>query len=169
MSRIEADKEDLIRDGTALVHRGEFVWTAPLETEWEWQVVTVGFRRDGAASFYFNQDPFYQFESNGLLRRAHCDGFLYRSQSTTLARLDRTRTTQVTTLQRQDLSPQQLAEFHERMLGQLQALHEHLQTGTLKIQRMVCSDGNLLQRVLTFLPLVLQHKQDFLSTSINQR
>lgn len=169
MSRIEADKEDLIRDATALVHRGEFVFAAPMQAGWEWQVVTIGFRANGSASVYFDQDPFYQFDADGRLRRAYCEGFLYRSQSSTLARMHRTRTAQQTTLERQDLSPTQLAEFHERMLSRITALQTHLQTGALKCQRMVCPEGNLLERALSFVPIVQQHKHTFLSTSINQR
>jgi hypothetical protein len=169
MSRVEADKEDLIRDATALVHRGEFAFTAPMEAGWEWQVVTIGFRANGSPSFYFDQDPFYQFDADGRLRRAYSEGFLYRSQSSTLARMHRTRTSQMTTLQRYDLSPAQLAAFHECMLSRMTALQTHLQTGTLKCQRMVCPEGNLLERTLSFVPIVLQHRHSFLSTSINQR
>lgn len=169
MSRIEADKEDLIRDGTAMVCRGEFAFTKPRPDSWTWQVVTIGFRRNGSPSFYFDQDPFYQFDADGRLRRAYRGGFLYRSQSTTLARMHRTRTAHETTLQRQDLSPQQLDEFQTQMIQQLKALQQHLQAGTMTCHRMVCPEENLLEIVLSFLPTILQHQENFLSTSINQR
>lgn len=169
MPRIESDKEDLIRDATALVHRGEFVFISPQNTLQNWQVVTIGFRTSGSASFYFDQDPFYQFDADGRLRRSYCGGFLYRSQSSTLARMHRIRTPQATTLERHDLSPAELSEFHKNMLFQMTTLLTHLQSGALVCQRMVCPDKNLLERVLSFVPIVLQHRHQFLSTSINQR
>ena len=80
MARIESDREDLIREATALQQRVE--WAVPGEPE----PVVTGFKRDGSLSVYFGQDPVYQFNPTGQLRRAYVEDFLFRTQGDTLAR-----------------------------------------------------------------------------------
>ena len=70
MARDESDREDLLREATALVERIEL---APADAADDEHIV-AGFRRDGALSIYFGADPVYHFNSAGELRRAYCDG-----------------------------------------------------------------------------------------------
>ncbi|MEZ6131960.1 MAG: hypothetical protein R3C59_25140 [Planctomycetaceae bacterium] len=169
MARIEADKEDLIRDATAFIHRGEFVRRPGVSGHFVWDTVTIGFRHNGSGTVYFDQDPFYQFDANGLLRRAFETGFLYRSQTHTLARLQRDRSCTSTILQRQDLTHDELQAFRERMVNHLQELLEQLNNSQLECSRFVSADGDLTMRSISFLQTVLQPRQQFLSESINQR
>ena len=62
MAKHEASREDLIRDAVAMVDRAEYV-SAAAET------VVVGFRSSGAISFYFGDQPVYQFSTERKLRR----------------------------------------------------------------------------------------------------
>jgi hypothetical protein len=116
MPRQEQDREDLLRDATAMVERAELqvkFWSAP---------VFVGFRRDGSFSVYFGGDPVYQFNTAGQLRRAFIDGLLYKADHGRLANLRRERTETETVLVRHDLSDVETAALRVRMndlLGQL--------------------------------------------------
>ena len=64
MARNESDREDLIREATALRNRIE--WKIPDEPE----LVFAGIRSDGSLAIYFGPDPVYQFSIDGGLRRA---------------------------------------------------------------------------------------------------
>src|SRR5688572_26999220 len=68
MSRRESDREDLLREATALVERVELL--VPGEGE----PVVAGFRRDGSLSVFFGPEAVYQFNSAGELRRAFAGG-----------------------------------------------------------------------------------------------
>ena len=105
MARHESDREDLMREATALVRRAELI--CPGETE----PVIAGFRRDGRLALYFGPDPVFQFDPQHRLRRAYVAGFLYRTQGETLARLNRHRTQDQTLLVRHDLAPAELDTF----------------------------------------------------------
>jgi hypothetical protein len=135
MARAESDREDLIREATALRNRVE--WQIPGEIE----PVLAGARPDGSLSVYFGADPVYQFSADGGLRRAYVDGFLYRTQGKTLARLSRHRSAEKTVLQRRDLSASDQAEFLQRMDERLSHLAQCVATGTFRELRSV-SDGS---------------------------
>src|SRR6476469_7343231 len=86
MSRQESDREDLLREATALVERIELRLPDQPES------VVAGFRRDGSASFFFGQSPVYQFNSGRELRRAYRDGLLYKTDNGRLVEMRRERT-----------------------------------------------------------------------------
>ncbi len=131
MARVESDREDLIREATALKQRVE--WDVPSESE----PVVTGFKRDGSLSVYFGQDPVYQFNPVGQLRRAYVGNFLYRTQGDTLARLHRERTADETTLIRHDLAAEALAEFVTAMQIRLSHLRESITDQIATILRQV--------------------------------
>ena len=163
VARQESDKEDLIRDATALVERAEFTCDGSRTH------VTIGFFRDGRCTVYFEQDRFYQFDSEGRVRRAYENGFLYRSQSSTLARMDRHRPTNTegetekVVLQRSDLTSAELIEFRERMLVLIRSLCDSIRLRQYSIQRAVTPDGDIPAQTLALLELVTQQKAGFLA------
>jgi hypothetical protein len=111
MARNEADREDLMREAVALTERVE------LSVPGFEELITIGFRSNGAMSIFVGQDPVYQFDPSGRLRRAFVDGFLFRSQHSGLARLERVRTESEVQLLRYDLPPARVFCFsagHER-------------------------------------------------------
>jgi hypothetical protein len=116
MAREESDREDLMREATALRRRIELQIPGLAET------VIAGFRAEGRLSIYFGPDPVYQFDEQGGLRRAFVAGRLYRSEGNTLAKLTRVRTPQQTELQREDLDPESLRTFLDRMRSVLREL-----------------------------------------------
>lgn len=136
MARIETDREDLMREATALRQRAE--WEVPTEPE----PVVTGFKSDGSLSVYLGQDPVYQFAPSGQLRRAFVSGFLYRTQGDTLARIHRERTDTESTLVRHDLTAAELEDFRSSMRERLNHLHERLRDSSARVVRQV-PDGQL--------------------------
>lgn len=134
MARREADREDLIADAVALIHRAEFLIVGCPEP------IVVGCRATGAWSFYFGAEPVYQFEPDGSLRRAFVDGKLYRSQGTTMAELTRVRTDTATTLERRDLTEDEATAFRDRIRKDLVQLQNQLWEEKFQVLRMVGFD-----------------------------
>lgn len=167
MTRHESDKEDLIADAVALIDRAEYSMAS--EDSQPHCIVTVGFRSDRSLSVYFDQDPFYQFDSAGLLRRSFANNFLYRSQGTTLARLQRERSDGAVSLMRTDLTPYELHEFGNRMTQQLTLLKAAILSGAAQRLRTVTDLPDFDTVLIQQIDVVLGHQVDFLSTSINHR
>ena len=149
MALQEEDKEDLMRDAVALRNRIE--WAVPDEPH----AVVTGLRSDRSLSVFFGQDPVFHFNPDGQLRRAFVNGFLYRSQGTTLARLFRERTRTETMLVRNDLQAVELAEFLVFMRARIQNLRTALEAGTATRLRSV-PDGDVPPDFSVRLQCVLQ-------------
>jgi hypothetical protein len=192
MARHEADKEDLIAEASALVDRFEFVNRAetaadtdkgqepgdaasvePSDTEasaFENQShVVAGFRRDASFSIYFGQNPFYQFTPQHRLRRAWEDGYLFRSQGHTLARLDRQRGPTGTVLQRTDLTAAELEGFFDRMRNHLDRFIRCIDTGELTLQRAVAGTQRTTTDVVNCVAQIQQIQHDFLAPAVGVR
>ncbi len=162
MAKNESDREDLIREAVALPERTE-LRVAGFE-----ELITVGFRANSAMSVFLGQDPVYQFDPDGRLRRAYVDGFLYRSQHQTLAQLQRVRTESETQLLRHDLTADELAAFREVMVGQLTTIHGQITSGLASAIRTVPETLDLLPQIVTALSSVVQHT-NWLSPEIRRR
>ncbi len=126
MARQESDREDLLREATALVERAELQVTGFAEP------VVVGFRRDGAASIFFGSDPVYQFNTANELRRAYVGGLLYKADRGSLIELQRERTQKETALIRRDLREDETGGF-------LSTMHESLARLADAMTRRACS------------------------------
>jgi hypothetical protein len=136
MAGNESDREDLLREAVALVPRAELhVYGLP-------ELLTAGYRSSGMLSLYFGQDPVYQFDTAGRLRRAFENGLLYRTAAPTLARLRRVRSENEVALLRYDLNPHELADFRSRMHTLLTTLQRSLQEDTATVIRCVPSGQN---------------------------
>lgn len=135
MARNEADREDLIRDAVALRNRIE------CQVPGEPEPVVIGLRSDQSLSVFFGQDPVYHFNPDGQLRRAYVDGFLYRTQGDTLAKLRRERTESETTLVRTDLDEASLQEFLSTMQVRIAELRCALDAESATVLRSVFENG----------------------------
>lgn len=122
MAREELDKEDLLREATALVERVELLDTSHADTR---HTITVGFRRDGSASFFFDADPVYQFNARRELRRGFRNGKLLKAEQGRLIELTRTRTPTETILQRRDLGDDETGGVLDDVRLRLTALVAH--------------------------------------------
>lgn len=162
MARHESDREDLIREAVALTTRAEILFDGYDEP------VTIGFRSNQAMSIFVGQDPVYQFDPQGALRRAYVDGFLFRSQHDALARMHRVRTETETILSRTDLTADELSEFQLTMRSCVQRLLSVVQEERFQVLRSVPESFDWyevlrreLERVLNAVP--------WLSSKINAR
>lgn len=145
MARDEQDREDLLREATALVERVE------LDVMGEPASVVAGFRRDGAVSLYFGPDPVYQFNARGELRRGFVGGLLYKADQNRLASLRRARASGQSVLLRKDLDDAKTAFFLAAMTERLSSLREALQQGRYRENGRVPSNADVTQRVVAWL------------------
>jgi hypothetical protein len=143
MAREESDREDLLRDATALVERIEFARSDAGEGEH----IFVGFRADGAMSIYLGADPVYHFNSAGELRRAYCDGWLIKAESGRLVAMERRRQEHEVQLVRRELSDDAQAAFLGSMSRRLHDLEQRLRSNSLSVVGQVPPDADVLGRV----------------------
>jgi hypothetical protein len=122
MAREEQDKEDLLREATALIERVELLDTSHADQR---HTITVGFRRNGAASYFFDADPVYQFDARRELRRGFRRGKLLKAEQGRLVELTRTRTPTETILERRDLSDDETGGLLDDIRLRLTALVAH--------------------------------------------
>lgn len=131
MARHESDREDLMQEATGLARRVE--WQVPFIVD----PVVAGFKKNGACSVYFGAEPVLQFDPAGRLRRAFFEGFLFRTQGATLARLQRNRTVRESQLLRHDLSDCELATFRVQACSWLRLLLQAIDLGQAVRMRQV--------------------------------
>jgi hypothetical protein len=145
MARHESDREDLLREATALVERAE------LRVSGELEPVTAGFRRDGSCSLFFGADPVYQFNAAGELRRAFVAGLLYKAEQGRLVSLRRERTKDQVLLQRDDLDAAATVVFMTAMQARLVRLRTSLEQGTFEALGEVSATPNVPDRICRWL------------------
>ena len=151
MAREESDREDLMREATALRERLE------LNLPGEPHPLVLGRKRSGDVSLYFGPEPVYHFNAEGELRRAHADGFLYRSQGKTLARMERQRDETATLLVRHDLTAEELQTFFSTMIQRLSTLVSGWDENQVEILRRVPENDFPLEQFQSFLREVISH------------
>jgi hypothetical protein len=141
MTHAEHEREDLLREATALVERAELQVPA-IEAP-----VVAGFRRDGSFAIFFGGDPVYQFNSARLLRRAFVAGLLYKAERGRLVRLRRERTAAETTLVRQALGPEEEQAFLADATERLHALASALQQQQCMLTGQAPPDADVVGRL----------------------
>ncbi len=162
MARHEADREDLVKEATAYVIRGEL-----LIPDWE-QPLFIGFRKTGAFSFYFGPDPVYQFDPQARLRRAFVAGKLYRSQGHILCSMYRHRTETETALMRTDLTIEQTHFFQWGMHEAIRQLNEAVNAKRYQIRKVVGDRDLWLEKIEQSTKHVLAAKE-FLAPKLVSR
>ncbi len=147
--RLEIDREDLLAEATALVERAEFRLTgtgvAAVES------VVIGFRSGGAASVFFEQDPAYQFNAAGELRRAFVAGQLFKAQQRRIVALKRVRNEFAVQLLRHELDDAEQAAFLNRLATDLDRLQTALRAGRFTVRGQVPPDIAVAPRALAWL------------------
>ena len=152
VARNEQDREDILREATALVERVEFMLNAYPEP------VVIGFRRDGSASIFIGADPVFQFNSKHQLRRAFVAGKLIKAERGRLVSLDRHRTADQVQLVRSELDDAATQRLLEDLTSHLQVLGGALRQDSFVIRGQVPESVDVMGRVrdwLTRLPTPL--------------
>jgi hypothetical protein len=147
MARQEADKENLLRDATALVARIEL---APVGTS-AGEHVVAGFRRNGALSIFFGAEPVYHFNPAGELRRAYCDGMLYKSLGGRLVSLRRKRDELEVQLLRHELSDEEQRGFVAQVRDTLDKLQAGIEGNRFTVVGEVPQGSDVLGRLREWL------------------
>lgn len=141
MPREESQREDLLREATALVERVE------LRLNDDAEHLVAGFRRDGSASFFFGESPVYQFNSRGQLRRAYVGGLLYKADQGQLCEMRRERTENEVQLVSRPLSDEEITTFVKNAKAHLTALQAALASARFMLVGEVPEDGNVTTRL----------------------
>jgi hypothetical protein len=147
MARQESEREDLLREATALVERIELSDRHVPGSK----PVTAGFRAEGALSIFFGADPAYQFNTRGELRRAYCHDLLYKAERGRLVSLRRDRRAGEVQLVRHELNDAQQDAFLRRMEGLLEELADGLTAGHYATVGQVPTDADVLTRLREWL------------------
>ena len=145
VARHEQDREDILREATALIERVELQLPAYAEP------VTVGFRRDGSISFFIGADPVFQFNSACELRRAYLDGRLIKAERGQLVSLQRQRTTTQVELRSTLLDAAASADLIAMATQHLRQLADHLRQKTYQVNGQVPPSVDVVARVRQWL------------------
>lgn len=156
MAEQEQDREDLLREATALVERIELRGrlrdserAGAIRSDAE--PLVIGFRRDGAISFFFGADPVLQFNAQGELRRAYHNGRLLKAERGHLVELKRERRPEAVLLVRREMTPEETRAYLDGMLRRLHGLRQQLQNQAYTISGQVPEDRDLLGRIQRWL------------------
>ena len=141
MARVPEEREELLREARALVMRAE------MEVDGFAEPVVVGFRRGGAASFYFGQDVVYQFNTASELRRAYLDGEMYKTEQRRLVRLNPRRTDESLELVSHELTPAETTEFLSAAAARIRALQSALCENRFRLIGQVPNDQDVPNQI----------------------
>jgi hypothetical protein len=142
VAREPEQREDLMRDATALVERTEVVWQSGEPA------VVMGRRASGAVSFYFGEDPAYHFTSDGQLRRAYVGGLLYKGEGGRLVEMRRVRIPGELQLQSRVLSSEEQSLFLEKLAGQMEQLLARYDNGDCEVVAEIPAGNAIVSRLM---------------------
>ncbi|MBA3484561.1 MAG: hypothetical protein H0T51_22385 [Pirellulales bacterium] len=146
MARETHEREDLLRDATALVPR------VMLRVQLGGQSLNVfaGFRGE-SLSLYLGDDPVYHFNDRGELRRAFVDGRLIKAEQGRLVSLERKRGDTETVLERQAGSEQSDRDLLADLSRMIQKLAAEMITGRVDVVGQVPENGDAAARLADWL------------------
>ncbi len=122
MARHETDREDLMREATALVNR------VALRREGTSEETVIGFRTEGTLSIYFGTELVYQFNTDHELRRGYYKGCLLKANQRLLVSMRRNRESGSLQLLSTTWDSQQTQRFLEQVQLDLRQLAEEIRT-----------------------------------------
>lgn len=143
MARQVHEREDLLRDATALVPRVQLRLSSG--------EVFAGFRAGDALSLYFDTVPVYHFNSRGELRRAFVGDRLLKFERGRLVSLQPQRGAASTEMLRQELTPDETEHFRRTLVKHLGTLRQALDGGKFSVAGQIPADGNALARLVCWL------------------
>jgi hypothetical protein len=149
MARKEVDREDLLREATALVERAE------LRAEGFDEPVVIGFRGDGCGSVYIGAEPAWHFNSKLQLRRAFVDGRILKAEDGRLVALERRRPGGEVQLVRHELSDEQAQTMLARARAELNQIQQALEdVKTYQVTGQSPEGVNVLRRIRDWLAML---------------
>jgi hypothetical protein len=149
LARQEHPREDLIAEATALVERVELVLTAG------GRHVVIGFRRDGAASIYFDHEPAFHFNTRQELRRAYVAGQLLKADRGHLVSMRRERNGEQVQLLSRELDAAETGEILDGLQQRLNTLAQQLDVGVYQVLGQVPAEADVIGRGRTLLSVLV--------------
>lgn len=137
------DREDLLGEATGLPVRGQFVIGG--------REIVVGFRDDGAASWYFDQDPVFQFDAKQLLRRVFLKGEKYAVAGGRIVRLARHSSSPRMSFSREPLSESATGDLLELWTCSITPVRGAFQGGSLQWNGSTVDESQLGSRIAVWL------------------
>jgi len=147
MAREIHEREDLLRDATALLPRAQLQVSFGDRTE----DVFVGFRAGGALSLYFGSDPVYHFNSQSQLRRAYVQDRLIKAVQGRLVSWQPRRNERWTEMLRHDMDPDEQRRFGDSMVQRLHALRHALSSKQYTVTGQVPLDADVARQLTQWL------------------
>ena len=145
MTGQEGQREDLIRTATALVQRVE------LAIDKFPDLLVIGFRSDGAVSLFVGEDPVYQFNTRGELRRAFRAGKRVKAASGRLVELTRGPADNRVDMISRELTDQQQQEFLSQLRQTLDQLQGALQQKEYRVTGQVPADQDVVRQAVQWI------------------
>lgn len=145
MARQEHEREDLLREATALRRRVQLL--TPLSDE----PIVIGFRQEGAASVYVGAEPVYQFNGQGELRRGFEQGCMVKAEDRQLVILQKTRLQGQLQLVRRPLTADEQQQYLQRMHDLLGDLRQVLRGQQFQLQGQIPEGEDVLADIRTWL------------------
>jgi len=160
MAREIHERENLLRDATALVQRVELKITATARAGHSPNrgfdlllphTLFAGFRSQGQASLYLDDDPVYHFNQAGKVRRAFIDGQIIKAQHGQLVSWLRHQADQRVEMLPHRLAPHEQHEWLAALGQRLKALRQVLETRTYKLAGQIPEASNAVDRLRQWL------------------
>ncbi|PHS15996.1 MAG: hypothetical protein COA78_04370 [Blastopirellula sp.] len=151
MAREASPREDLLKEATGLVRRAEYQIPGFPGS------VVIGFRKVGAMSLFLDQDPVYQFNTQGELRRAFVDGLLFKSEDGKLISMRRERPAGESNLVSQTLAEPAQTAFIQSATARLKQIETALSTQEFQLIGKVTDSTEVHE---DFLDWMQQHGQE---------
>lgn len=148
MARQEQDREDLLRQATALVQRAELQLADCKEP------FVVGFRRDGSGSLYVGSDLVFQFNQQSELRRGFWNGRLIKAEAGRLFELTRVRSATHVQLRRRELDAGETHSYIELFQSAVRQLLAAVAHDKCLVVGQVPADQDVLARAVAWLTVL---------------
>ena len=144
MAKQEVDREDILREATALVNRVELAVSGRSEGD----NIVFGFRKCGSLAVYFGAEPVYQFNANHALRRAYDQGYLLKAVDYLLVCMRRERQDGALQLRSTSWDAEKTREFVGQVRQDMSQLMEAIAAGEVQVNGFVAAEQLTTSEIL---------------------
>lgn len=144
MAKQEVDREDILREATALVNRLELA--VPGRSEGDH--IVFGFRKCGSLAVYFGAEPVYQFNAKHALRRAYDQGCLLKAVDYLLVSMRRERQGGSLQLLSTSWNAEKTMEFVAQVRQDMSQLAEAIAAGEFQVHGFVAAEQQTTAELL---------------------
>jgi len=145
LAKQEIDREDILREATALVNRVELEVSGRADGD----RIVFGFRECGSLAVYFGADPVYQFNATPALRRAYHHGCLLKAVDCQLVSMRRERQDGKLQLLSTSWDDEKTQEFIGQVSRDMFQLVGAIEAGEARVIGFVAADQQTTAEILT--------------------